>query len=154
MKKAVVELLKIAHELSAHGKIAGDIYSDAVADAIKALRYVPVERAFQDKRKQGDVKKLRDGIVRQLEELLTEMPVETKYNVVGIGNRSEKFVDVSDLIAYMKRMGHEVTGYMTRPGMVPWLIGQPEFRGIIGPMSDGPKTVRYETQAVYDMLSV
>lgn len=73
------------------------------------------------------------------------------YRVVTI-TETGKFVErdyksVTDLCDKFEQIGVEEDSYTLR------LHGQPTFRGLIGPMSDGPGVVRYETPEAYSAMT-
>jgi hypothetical protein len=44
-------------------------------------------------------------------------------------------------------------GVQSRGNLRKELIGQPTFDKLVGPMYNGPKRLRYETQETYDQMS-
>ena len=75
------------------------------------------------------------------------------YIVVGPDGKSKKFDKLDTMLKWLKSKGIKQKGTHKRPGTRPTLQGQPEFSGLLGPMYDGPATVRYETQEAYNILS-
>lgn len=67
-----------------------------------------------------------------------------------------EFCGKSSFIEAMRKDGFEMDGIEERQHLLPWLIGQPRFRGFHGPMAErdahGP-IVRYEDWAVSKLLS-
>ena len=56
------------------------------------------------------------------------------------------------------RIPYEITGYNNNLGNRMELIGQPKFKGFLGPMYDGLQddnpVIRYESHKAYQILSV
>ena len=156
-QKVAIELLKVAKGLAADsGGLA--MYQERLEIALKALEHVPVEYAWDDPKTQKEMRKRRMAIVEALNEMIHLLPVPVTYKVVGIDLRGQwdvrDFKTEAQLIAAVTRMGFKHIGYQKRRNLKPQLIDQPIFSGLIGPMYDGPKVVRYETHEVHDQLSV
>jgi hypothetical protein len=69
-----------------------------------------------------------------------------------------KYGPESDFIAAMEIRGYEFTRLFKQAGIRQQLQGQPEFRGLLGPMWDeldarGSAVIRYEDHGAYDALS-
>ncbi len=76
------------------------------------------------------------------------MPV---YRVVTM-SKAGKFVEQdfqapSEIATQFEQIGVEEDSYTLR------LHGEPVFRGLVGPISDGPAVVRYETPDAYASLT-
>ena len=69
------------------------------------------------------------------------------YRVVFLddeGVRQQKdFKNAEELLAEYEQIGIEEDSYALR------LHGEPQLRGMIGPLSDGKSVIRYETPAVF-----
>jgi hypothetical protein len=57
------------------------------------------------------------------------------------------------LAAAVRRLGGHQTGVEESTRRRVELQGQPIFNNLLGPMYDGPGTIRYEDSAAYDILS-
>lgn len=55
--------------------------------------------------------------------------------------------DISELARQFEQIGVEEDSYSLR------LHGQPVFQGLIGPLSEGPSKIRYETPEAYVALT-
>ena len=82
------------------------------------------------------------------EEELESMSI---YRVVTM-TKAGKFVgtdydDPSAILAQYEQLGVEEDSYTLR------LHGQPVFKGLIGPLSEGPSVIRYETPEAYALLT-
>jgi hypothetical protein len=130
-----------------------DIVERRLGEAIKALQYLPVDYAFNDAR-QGQAAK---GKIQQaldlIEEVLSDLPTEVTYVVIGVPDLDKAYHSVNDLIRDLERHGIKQDGVETHPSLRKELQGQPTFDKLLGPMYGGPKKVRYETQEAYNMLS-
>jgi hypothetical protein len=95
-----------------------------------------------------------------------EGPMKVKYVVVGTKDGKlggSNYKDMASLIKGLKSLGfpQDGTNKSRKPvdvmgkkvGQRAELIGQPTFRGLLGPMYDGPGKVRYETPKAYKILS-
>ena len=90
----------------------------------------------------------------------TPTTAPTEYQVVGLGNAPcETFKTVAELEAFMAYHGKEHAGYFERHKRDDGsyvqreiLEGAPKFKDMAGPMGNGDG-LRYETWAVYDMMS-
>jgi hypothetical protein len=123
-----------------------------IEEVIGSLSYLPVDYHFEGAQAR-EVKALMEGAVKNLEKVLAMFPTPVVYNVYGIGDKTLSFDNEADLIAEMRRRGVRHTGIEMGRQLRQELQGRPTFDKLLGPMYDGPKQVRYETQAVYDVLS-
>lgn len=134
---------------------------DLISEAIGEISYAMARDAFKkagqnfdqnprlydDPRKRQQFNNLHQHFTdRSAENFNPDMPV-----MVCFDNGTQMF-KAGDLEQYF-----EVTGYV-EPSPNPIyadqkMIGYPRLKGFIGPMWDGDK-LRYETQKVYDMLSM
>ena len=152
--KIAEELVKLAKEVQAGGD-----YFDNLETALKALEYVPVEYAWGNSGdKVEEMRKKRKQIVDMITEMIEDYPSPVTYIVVT-GMSGEKgvlrFDTREDLIKGLKKDGYAQNGDSgERGGRRKTLNNQPKFSGLLGPMYDGSKKVRYETQEVYNALSV
>ena len=77
-------------------------------------------------------------------------PIPT-YRIVSVdeaGKFHEKdFPDATDVSRHFEQIGVEEDSYSLR------LHGQPVFRGLVGPISDGPSVVRYETPEAFAVMT-
>ena len=67
-------------------------------------------------------------------------------------------VAIEDLVAAAGARGFNVTGFKAQApaGRIQYreeMVGQPEFKGLCGPMYGGPGIVRYEDWKVYERMS-
>jgi hypothetical protein len=73
------------------------------------------------------------------------------YRVVTLSKsgqfEEEDFADASELRRRWEQTGVEEDSYTLR------LHGQPIFQGLVGPMSDGPSVVRYETPDAFAAMT-
>jgi len=150
-RKIAQELIRLSKEIIGADKPIAQVN---IEKAISNLSYAPVEYAFPDRKMGMEMKKRLDGVVKELEYILQEIPTPVIYMVVGIENKTKEFDDVKDLVRYLSSKGHDQRGYETRGQLREILQGQPKFEDLHGPMYGGPKKVRYETFEVYKHLSV
>lgn len=129
-----------------------DYYFDKLVEAQKALQYTPIEYGYS-KEDQVWAKEQREKLKDILESLINKYPIPNTYTVYGLDKNFSEFDNVESLIKYMKEKGFEYLGKETNTHLLSGLQGQPTFKGLIGPMYDGPKRIRYETQERYDALS-
>ncbi|MFO0948109.1 MAG: hypothetical protein U1D30_19685 [Planctomycetota bacterium] len=71
--------------------------------------------------------------------------VVTKNENGGVQHRD--YTSLESLLADFEQIGIEEDSYTMR------LHGEPVFKGLIGPMSDGKSIIRYETPEVFAMLT-
>lgn len=128
----------------------------SLSDALSAISHLPVEYAFTDERAGREAKAKVKQAIALLEEVVQALPLPVSYNVVwGIGSKlvNREIDSAEELIRYLSGRGIRQTGVVNRSGLRRELQGQPTFDKLLGPMYDGPKRVRYETQEAYDQLS-
>lgn len=128
-------------------------YFEKLKAALKEIEYTPLEYAWDDPKKQREMENTRRQILALMDKMLSEMPIPVTYSVYGL-DKPYKFTDEVTFIKTMGRLGIRLKGYNNNPRQKPSLQDQPVFQGLIGPMYDGPKNVRYETRGVYNQLSV
>lgn len=75
------------------------------------------------------------------------MTAQLIQDVDGIYIKSEFALD--SLISAMEVRGYSLCGISKARGQRAELVGQPEFKGVAGPMWGGPGVLRYETTKVY-----
>lgn len=86
--------------------------------------------------------------IAKLERKLASLP----FNVYGLkGVKHQQFTDRDEFIKAMQSHGIHHNGDNERGR--PEMHGAPKFKGLLGPMWDGDRGLRYETQEVYDELS-
>jgi len=163
-------VFKTAYDRMKHGAMAERIASGylktagnesvvlrALGDALSAITHLPVEYAFSgDERAGREAEKKVKQAIALLEDVVQSLPLPVSYNVVwGIGSKlvNREMDSTEELIRYLMGRGIKQTGVVSRPGLRRELQGQPTFDKLLGPMYDGPKRVRYETQEAYDQLS-
>jgi hypothetical protein len=153
--KVVKELVMLAKEVAAAVPTSASMVEDSLSRAISALSYLGVEYAFNNER-DGQVAK---GKVKQalalLEDVIDTLPTPVTYQVVGVEGISSKyfFSNVAELEKALAAKGIRKVGVQSRGNLRKELIGQPTFDKLIGPMYNGPKRLRYETQETYDQMS-
>ena len=145
-KKRIAE--RIARDMT-----AGDLYLDSLVKAQEAIQYTPVQYGWDDPGMQRAMAQKKKEIVKALEEMIDLYPAKVTYTVVGF-EKVLKFNSEDDLIAAMKREGIRHTGYNTNYRVKKVLHDQPTFDGLVGPMADRAKVVRYETSEANRMLSI
>lgn len=160
-QKLATELNQLADELeksaAAHG---GPV--ERIREALDNLTYLTNAVASWVDAHAGnrDLAKSNGRKVKQAEDLLAEvlasMPSSIRYTVYGLEDEGVRgpYKSVDDLIDALKRVGITQSGYSSTTGRLrPELQGQPTFKGLVGPMFDGPGVARYETGETYDRLS-
>jgi hypothetical protein len=85
--------------------------------------------------------------------------MQTRYRLVQSvdGMLVPTELNPDNLVPAMSVRGYELTGFCNRRGLRAELIGQPEFKGVLGPMWDGERDgvawVRYECPEANRQLS-
>lgn len=76
------------------------------------------------------------------------MPTYRVVSLLKSGKFQEKdYGNTSELCDRFEQVGVEEDTYCLR------LHGQPVFKGLIGPLNDGPSAIRYETPEAYAVLT-
>jgi hypothetical protein len=125
-----------------------------IEEAIGMLDYLPVDAAFDNNTEGQKAKSEVRKAVELLEHVVSMFPTPVEFKVVmGLRERPVVFDSVTDLIKWCALKGIRHDGWETKGHLRPQLLGKPTFDKLLGPMYDGPSTVRYETQEVNDTLS-
>ena len=141
-------LEKIANRVTAEDKTFAET---RIEEALNAISYLPVEHHMQDSSVAADAKRLMNTARESLEKLLMLFPTPVTFTIYGTGN-PVKFDNEKDLMDWARRKGIRQIG-LGGNQLRDILRGKPAFDKLNGPMYDGPKKVRYETQEVTDQLS-
>lgn len=150
---------RIAKRVTAKSiKADAELYKDQLEKAQSVFAYTPFEYAWDDLAMQRRIQRERKDISKRIDAIIDLMPIPTSFIVVGLedprGHGILTFNNEDDLLVELARRGVKMTGRANRSQLRKELQGKPEFDSLIGPMYDGAKKVRYETQAVYDRMSI
>jgi hypothetical protein len=150
---------RIAKRVTAKSiKADAELYKDQLEKAQSVFAYTPFEYAWDDPAMQRRIQRERKDISKRIDAIIDLMPIPTSFIVVGLedprGHGVLTFNNEDDLLVELARRGVKMTGRANRSQLRKELQGKPEFDSLIGPMYDGAKKVRYETQAVYDRMSI
>lgn len=150
---------RIAKRVTAKSiKADAELYKDQLEKAQSVFAYTPFELAWDDPVMQRRMERERREIGKRIDTIIDLMPIPTTFIVVGLedprGHGVLTFNNEDDLLVELARRGVKMTGRANRSSLRKELQGKPEFDKLIGPMWDGAKKVRYETQAVYDRMSI
>jgi hypothetical protein len=144
---------EIADRIARSVTADAEYYKKQLESALHTFAYVPFEYAWNDDGTQRDVKRKREQIESEINDLINMLPIPTKFVVIGLGKPVE-FNSEEELVRGMKKLGIRQTGSSPSGGRLrPELWDKPQFDKLLGPMYGGAKSVRYETSAVYDELS-
>lgn len=137
-------------------KADAELYKDQLEKAQSVFSYTPFEYAWEDPAMQRRMQRERKEIAKRIDAIIDLMPIPTSFIVVGLedprGHGVLTFNNEDDLLVELARRGVNMTGRANRSSLRKELQGKPEFDKLIGPMYDGAKKVRYETQAAYDRM--
>ena len=143
------ELVKVAKSLAA---VDEPFAETQLKHIIGELAYLPVWPAFSDERMGKTMEVKKKQAVALLEEIIYAIPTPVTFTVAGVDGIKE-FDDEQEMVRWLKSKGIKMTGTEVSVRLRPELYGKPRFDKLIGPMYDGPKGVRYETQESYDESS-